>query len=155
MPPIIRRAGPEDVTTLVELMAEFYAEAAFRLDPDRARAAFGRLLEDERLGQVWLAELDARAAGYLVLVTCYSMEFGGLSGWVDDLFVRPGCRNQGLAGRLLDAVRRNGAASGLRALHLEAAADNAPAQRAYRRAGFAPVERQLLTLELAPPTHVR
>jgi GNAT superfamily N-acetyltransferase len=155
MSPIIRRAGPDEVATLVDLMTEFYAEAAFQLDPDRARAAFDRLFGDERFGQVWLAEQDGRAAGYLVLVTCYSMEFGGLCAWVDDLFVRPGCRNRGLAGRLLDAARRSGEAVGLRGLHVEAAADNAPAQRAYRRAGFVPVERQLLTLELAPPTHLR
>jgi ribosomal protein S18 acetylase RimI-like enzyme len=153
--PTVRLAEPADLSTLVGLMTEFYAESGYRLEPDRAGAAFDRLLRDGRLGQVWLVELDHHAAGYLVLTFCYSMEFGGLGAWIDDLFVRPAARNGGLAGRLLEVARRSAEAAGVRALHLEAAADNAPAQRAYRRAGFQTVERQLLTLELAEPTHVR
>jgi ribosomal protein S18 acetylase RimI-like enzyme len=155
MAPTVRRAGPDDIPALLALMTEFYAESGYRLDPERAGMAFDRLLGNDHLGQVWLVELAGAAAGYLVLTTCFSMEFGGLCAWVDDLFVRPAARNHGLAGRLLDAARQSAEAAGVRALHLEAAADNAPAQRAYRRAGFRPVERQLLTLELAEPTHVR
>lgn len=155
MMPDVRRAGPGDGPTLIGLMTEFYAESGYRLDLDRAGAAFDRLLRDERLGRVWLVELEAAAAGYLVLTLCYSMEFGGLCGWIDDLFVRPNARNGGVAGRLLEAARRSAQAAGVRALHVEAAADNVPAQRAYRRAGMRPVERQLLTLELAEPSHLR
>ena len=44
-------------------------------------------------------------------------------------------------------------ARGVRALHLEVAHDNDPAQGVYRRAGFASTDRQLLTLQLASPTH--
>jgi ribosomal protein S18 acetylase RimI-like enzyme len=151
----IRRATPQDVPALVALMTEFYAEAGYRLDRERARAAFDRLLDDEQLGQVWLSELAGAPAGYLVLTLCYSMEFGGLGAWIDDLYVRPSARNGGLAGRLLEAGRRSAEAAGVRAIHVEVAGDNAPAQRAYRRAGLRPVERQLLTVELAEPTHLR
>jgi GNAT superfamily N-acetyltransferase len=155
MPSTVRRAGPANTPGLLDLMTEFYAESGYRLDRSRAAAAFESLFQDPRLGLVWLVDLPDGVAGYLVLTTCYSMEYGGCCGWVDDLFIAPARRNQGLAGQLLDAARRQADAMGLRALHVEAAADNAPAQRAYGRAGFVPVERQLLTLELADPTHRR
>lgn len=77
-------------------MQEFYAEAGYALDPDRARTAFLPLLTSGQLGQVWLAELDGQVAGHLVLTFCYSMEYGGRSAFVDDLFVRPALRNRGV-----------------------------------------------------------
>lgn len=52
----MRTAVPNDESRLVELMAEFYAEAGFELDCEHAAAAFAALLADDRLGQVWLLE---------------------------------------------------------------------------------------------------
>ena len=75
---MIRAATATDVGTLVDLMAEFYAEAGYPLVRHRAAAAFGDLLADPRLGRVLLVERDGAVAGYLVLTFTFGMEFGGL-----------------------------------------------------------------------------
>src|SRR5438477_4808534 len=124
----MRQASEHDLADLLELMHEFYAEAGFPLNPDRARAAFLPLLVPGRLGEVWLAELDGQVAGHLVLTFCYSMEYGGRSAFVDDLFVRPTLRNRGVGRALVEHARAVCEELGVRAMHLEVARTNGPAQ---------------------------
>jgi GNAT superfamily N-acetyltransferase len=149
----MRQATPQDVERLVDLMAEFYGESDYPLNRKRAADAFNTLLSDERLGRVWIVEADSENVGYIVLTLGYSMEYGGRDAYVDDLFVRRSFRNAGLGTAALEEVRKFCQRIGVRALHLELARDNHPAQVVYRRAGFVDTDRQLLTLELAEPTH--
>jgi GNAT superfamily N-acetyltransferase len=149
----VRKASPADLETLVAMMTEFYAEADYPLNPARAREAFQVLLDDPGLGEVWLAQVEGREAGYMVLTFGYSMEYGGRDAFIDDLFVRPTYRRAGLGSALVGHAREVCAARGVRALHLEVGRDNSGARRVYQRAGFAGHDRQLLTLALAPPTH--
>ncbi len=46
----MRRASPDDIPLLVELMAGFYAESGYALNHARAVEAFASILADERLG---------------------------------------------------------------------------------------------------------
>jgi GNAT superfamily N-acetyltransferase len=93
---IIERAGDADIPALVELMSQFYAESSYALDREWAAASFAQLLQDEARGAVWIARRGTEAAGHIVLVLRHSMEFGGSTGVIDDLFVRPQFRRQGV-----------------------------------------------------------
>ena len=152
----IRSANLADVPALVALMAEFYTEAGFLLPTANATRAFRSLLADPRLGGIWLSapqEAGAPPAGYVVLTVAYSMEYGGLRGFVDDLYVRPFERGLGVAAALLGAVREACSARGVRALHVEVGPDNATARRVYARCGFVDSGHLLLTRALAAPVH--
>ncbi len=149
----MRKASTDDVQRLVALMAEFYAEAGYPVNHRRASEAFTALLADDRLGYAWFIQADSQDVGYVVVTLGYSMEYGGLDAVVDDLFVQPAYRGAGLATAALAEVREFCADRGVRAMHLEVARDNMPAQAVYRRVGFASTDRQLLTLRLAEPTH--
>ena len=150
----VKLATPADADTLVELMDEFYAESGYTLDRPHALEAFGALLADDRLGRVWLIRAGAVDAGYVALTFVYSMEFGGPAAIVEDFFVRAPHRNTGLGKAAMATVRAFCAEAGIRAVTIEVGRDNAAAQAVYRSAGFAPVDRQLMTLELADPTHL-
>ena len=149
----MRQASERDLPDLLALMREFYAESGYPLNPDRARAAFRPLLAAGSLGQVWLAEVDGEPAGHLVLTFGYSMEYGGRSAFVDDLFVRPALRNRGVGRALVGHARAICEGLGVRAMHLEVGRSNAAAQAVYRAVGFESTDRELLTLALAAPTH--
>jgi GNAT superfamily N-acetyltransferase len=58
----MRKALSEDIPRLVALMVEFYAEAGYPLNQQRAAEAFTTLVHDERLGQVWLIEARPETA---------------------------------------------------------------------------------------------
>jgi ribosomal protein S18 acetylase RimI-like enzyme len=152
--PIARTAGLADLPQLVALMVEFYAESAHALPADKARQAFAALLERADLGSVHLVEADGQAAGYAVLTVGYSMEYGGLRGFVDDLFVRPSMRQRGLATSLLDGIRREAERRSVCALLVETSTGNEPAQRLYRRAGFEDLGHPFLSQALLPPLHI-
>lgn len=64
------------------------------------------------------------------------MEFGGLDGFIDELYVRPGVRGRGLASEVLLTLPKALAEAGLKALHLEVDTQNAGAQKIYAKCGF-------------------
>jgi ribosomal protein S18 acetylase RimI-like enzyme len=150
----VRVADEDDIAALVELMADFYAESDYVLDPEAAVASFSRLQADPGLGQVWLVEDDGQPAGYIVLTVGFSMEYGGLRGFVDDLYVRPVFRRRGLATAALAELRRECVRREVRAVDVEAGPDNEAALEVYRRAGFTDTGRLLLAAPLASPVHI-
>ena len=149
----IRHATAADVPTLVALMTAFYAESDFPLPGGPAARAFEALLADPRLGGAWLAEVGGVAVGHVVLTVCFSMEYGGLRGFIDDLYVRPDARGQGAGARLLATARAAAAERGVRALHVEVGPENETARRLYARAGYVDSGHLLLSLPLAAPVH--
>ena len=149
----VRPATSNDIPALVELMAEFYGESDYPLPIDAATRTFSALLRDPKLARAWIMEADGAPAGYVVLTVAFSMEYGGLRGFVDDLFVRSAARGRGLAAQALSELRRTAEEMGVRALLVETGPDNAIAKRVYARAGFRDSGRALLTCELASPVH--
>jgi ribosomal protein S18 acetylase RimI-like enzyme len=135
----ISRAHTDDVEALLALMHDFYAEAGFALDRAIHAAAFTQLLSTPVLGAVWIARHDGAPAGHVVLSVRFTMEHAGLSGYVDDLFVRPEFRRMGIGRALLAAVASDCRARGCRALQVEVARDNQPALALYAAFGLRPL----------------
>jgi GNAT superfamily N-acetyltransferase len=149
----MRKASLIDVQQLVTMMAEFYSDSPYVLNPRRATAAFTGLLADERLGHIWIIQSNSKDVGYVVVTLCYSMTFGGIAAVVDDFFIQPPFRGAGLGKATMEEVRNFCASRGVRAIHVETGRDNAPALAVYRRAGFVDTDLAHLTLGLAEPTH--
>jgi len=151
----VREATAADVPALVALMRQFYAESDYPLPEAQAARTFERLLAQPAHGSVWMMCEEDVPAGFVVLTVAFSMEYGGLRGFVDDLFVAPAFRKRGLAGAALDALKRACVVRGVRALLVETSLENDSAVRVYRRAGFSETGRLLLSMPLATPLHER
>ena len=151
----VRPATAADVPVLVALMSEFYAEAGFSLPAAQAARTFERLLTSPAFGAVWLMLSEGVPAGFVVLTVAFSMEYGALRGFVDDLFVAPRFRRLGLGTEALAAVTHSCAERDVRALLVETSVSNEPAMRTYRRAGFQENGRLLLSMPLASALHER
>lgn len=151
----IERAGQADIPALVELMSQFYAESSYALDREWAGASFAQLLREEARGGVWIARRGTEPAGHVVLALRHSMEFGGLAGVIDDLFVRQQFRRQGvgsaLMSTLLDACRKLHVA----AVHVEVGSGNVAASALYQAFGLRghSTERETLTLQVGTEEH--
>lgn len=101
----MRRATPADLPALLDFESRLYAEdgtIAFARGP--AERALLELVHDERLGLVWFAECEGKAAGYLLLTWGFSIEFHGPIGIVDEVFVAPAERGRGLGASLFAAA---------------------------------------------------
>ncbi len=135
----VRRASGDDIGTLVGLMREFHAESDFPLDATRAARSFRTLLDDPALGAAWLAGNARDSAGHIVLCVRHAMEHGGPSAIIDDLYVRPPYRRQGVGSQLLCALLDDAQARGCCAVEVAVGAGNAPARALYARCGLAPL----------------
>jgi ribosomal protein S18 acetylase RimI-like enzyme len=144
---IVSVAASEDVGDLVGLMEEFYAESNYPLDHPWAGSALLRLISRPEWGRIWLARSGGGTIGHAVLAVRYTMEHGGLSGYVDDLFVRPAFRRQGVGRALLDALFRECHVRGCQSVQVEVGPNNAPALALYAAFGLMPHrdDRQLLS----------
>lgn len=151
--PSVRLAIEGDVPALVALMTVFYAESGFPLPAESAARTFRALIADPRLGHVLIMEVGALPAGFAVLTVSFSMEYGGLRGFVDDFFVAPEFRGRGVGAAALAEVERVGRAMGVRALLVEAGPDNDRALRVYRRHGFGETGHLLMVKPLAAAMH--
>lgn len=129
-------AGPEHLDRLLPLVTAFHAEEGIELDTEARRAALTPLLEGIPHGSLYLIGPPRAPIGYIIITFGWSVEFGGLDGFIDEFFIRLGVRGRGIATEVLLTLPRALAAAGLRGLHLEVRADNASAQRLYKRAGF-------------------
>jgi ribosomal protein S18 acetylase RimI-like enzyme len=148
---VARIATRADVPQLIDLMREFYAESAYPLDRDWAERALAHLIDGPVYGAVWIIEDTGVPIGHVVLAVRLAMEFGGLIGYIDDLFVRPGHRRKGAAQAGLDALFAECRRRGCRSVLVEVGPDNDAANAVYRRNGLLPGDdvRQTLRLVLA------
>lgn len=133
----VRLATTPDIPDLVELMQEFYAESSFPLDRAWAARSFSDLIAEPSRGAVWLMEVDGAVAGHVVLSVRFAMEFGGLIGYIDDLFVRPVYRRRGAGRAGLEALVAECRRRRCQSMHVEVDPGNLAACSLYRRFGFA------------------
>jgi GNAT superfamily N-acetyltransferase len=134
----IRLAVPLDSAALVPLVEQYWRfEAIEGFDAARVASLLERVLADAVLGRAWIATVDGKAAGYLLAVFVFSLEFQGLTAEIDELFVVQRHRSLGLGGRLLDAAEAHFRASGCTHVALQIGRDNEAARAFYQRRGFA------------------
>src|SRR5215831_6987622 len=84
----------QELPSLLEMMREFYAEQHMRFDESVARTAINRLLHSPQHGQIYLIFRGSALAGYFALTFCFSLEFHGRFGLLDELYLREPFRRQ-------------------------------------------------------------
>ncbi|WP_336337988.1 GNAT family N-acetyltransferase [Haloarcula brevis] len=148
----IATASMDDVDTVVDLwvrLAESQRAHGSHLFGDRNRTAVRESIVQRVVAEnVRIARIDGRAVGF-VMVTIDSgrYEQDETRGIVENIFVEPTHRGQGVGSELLDAAEEVLRQAGVDRLALEAMADNESARQFYRAHGYAPHR-----VELEKPT---
>ncbi|MEL6959566.1 MAG: GNAT family N-acetyltransferase [Pseudomonadota bacterium] len=132
----ITLAAPPDAPRLLPLIEAFHSEYGLSSTPESRDAALMPLLEGSPLGAVWLFGPTKAPTGYTIITFGWSMEFGGMDAFVDELYIRPAVRQRGLASEALRAIASSLADVGVTALHLEVDRADEATQRLYTRARF-------------------
>lgn len=142
-----KSAEISDEQILTELRHEFSELEPFPnpLDDETNRAIVRQLIENERLGKIWLILVDGEAVGYIVLTYGYSLEYAGRDALIDELYLRENYRGCGIGKQTIEFVSEFCRANGIRALHLEVEHENKTAQALYHKTGFVGHDRYFLT----------
>ena len=98
-------------------------------------AALRAIVANDSLVRAWLAEIEGRIVGYVVIALSFSIESGGRDGIIDEIFVVADARNRGLGHRILEMIEDEARSLGLMRLYLEVGHRNR-AIGLYRRAGY-------------------
>ena len=138
-------AAIADLPILLELVQEFHEGERLHFDETLDREVLANFVADAALGQLWLIMLESDAIGYILITFGYSLEYRGRDAFIDEFYIRPPYRRQGLGTQTLAFAEKACRELGIQALHLEADFNNPDAQRLYHRTGYQPHKRVLMT----------
>ena len=133
-------AKPDDIDRILPLVAAFHAEEAITLDEAARRAAIMPLLEGSPHGAVYIIGPARAPIGYAAVSFGWSIEYGGLDGFLDEIYIRPGVRGRGIGTEVLNALPKALAGAGMKAIHLEVHEGNQKARALYAALSFEPRE---------------
>lgn len=140
----LRIPEKSDVSAWLKMMQDYYSEDGHSWHEDRQSGAVDMLVQGGVPASAWLIEQDEVLCGYVVLTISFSLETGGMDGFIDELYICPDFRNKGLGGKVLEFVHEEARQQGLKRIYLEVEKGN-PAIRLYKRSGYNDHNRSLLS----------
>ncbi|WP_266157939.1 GNAT family N-acetyltransferase [Dyella silvatica] len=136
MPFQLRQATIHDLDRVAPLFdgyRQFYGQPA---DLPRARAYLAERFAHHESVILLAADEQGRGLGFTQLYPSFSSVRTVRTYLLNDLFVAPEARRQGVAEALLHAAVEHGRAMGVASLSLSTAHDNLPAQKLYESLGW-------------------
>ena len=151
MPITNDRATPADLDALLVLMRHMQIDDPWSepFNESIVRRNLAELLHNSTCGLIYLARDAQTPVGYLIICFDYSLEYRGKGAWIDELFVEPSHRGQGIGTQLLDLAETASREHDAKCLHLEVNLGNR-AIELYRRRGFVDHQRYLMSKWLQP-----
>ena len=145
MTQILHLATPDDTGKLLPMITAYHALEGINTDDDHRRTAIAPLLEGSPHGAIWLIGPKMSPVGYVAVTFGWSIEMGGLDGFIDELWIREKVRGRGMGSEAVSTLIKSLKAAGLMALHLEITQQNTRAEKMYGRLGFARRPHNLMT----------
>ncbi|WP_068115440.1 GNAT family N-acetyltransferase [Tropicimonas marinistellae] len=144
----LHMARKDDLPKLTGMVEAFHAEHGIVQDEETRLAALLPLLEGSPLGVVYIIGPRNAPVGYVAISFGWSIEMGGIDGFIDEIWIRPAVRDKGMGGEALSALIPALRDAGVKGLHLEVDRES-PADGFYERLGFERRDRYcLMTADL-------
>lgn len=150
-----RPAAMADQEALLRMMRNLAEQepGPYFFDEPAVREALRKFLASPDLGQSWVFFEGKTPVGYIVLTFGYSFEYHGRDSFIDELYIEPQYRRQGIGRRAMQFVEERARELGVNAIHLEVDQGNDRAAELYRRTGYLDHSRFLRTKWLKPGKH--
>lgn len=133
----IRAASKVDLDVIVAANLALAEESErLRLDPAKLREGVLKLLDGREPGQYWLAELDGRVVGQLLITFEWSDWRNRVVWWIQSVHVEPAARGTGVFRALYECMRRAAQTAGAAGLRLYVDTTNTRAQAVYAAVGM-------------------
>lgn len=138
------RARPDDVEALAAMFYEDMVDLGVDAELPALVDVAGALVQDERgVHHVRVARSETgEIAGCVVANEFLSLKFPGRALWIEELYVRPAFRREGIGRLLVEDLLAWAHAEGFRGVELEAYRMNTAASVLYRTLGFRRLARE-------------
>lgn len=143
-----RKARPEDIPAILDMMASYYGEDGYSFDREASQAVAAALIRNSALGALWVAAPDGKVVGYLAVTLGFSLEYRGADAFIDELYIAEEARGMGLGGEALRIAEGYCRANKVQALHLEVEQHRDRALELYRNFGFVDHDRFVMTKQI-------
>mgnify|MGYP001374688292 CR=1 FL=1 len=144
-------ARPTQLEELPSLVAAYHAFEDVGSSSEQRKSSVTKLLQDKRLGEIWLIRKLDGLIGYIAVCYSYSIEFGGRDAFIDEFYIEAAERGKGIGSMVLAEVSAFLRERDIVALHLEVDGTNERAKSAYARAGFSSRDKyHVMSLVLVP-----
>lgn len=134
----IRLATSDQRETIIEMINELWTYDDIVAERDNINRAVDLIFSQPSLAEIHLLYEGDEVAGYFILVTSFSIEYGGLYVILDELFVREPFRRRGLGRQIINFVLDRCREQGWLAIEAMADEKNKMAQYFYGSHGFVP-----------------
>lgn len=98
--------------------------------------------------KVFVAQKEGELIGYAIFVRSFSVEYSGLFGELDELYLLPDLRGQGIGTAFIGWIEDYARSVGCNFIDMVANFNNTKAQELYRRLGYQPLPRTTYVKEL-------
>jgi len=133
----IRAATAADIPALLALVEQYWIfEDIPGFDAGQLARVLARVFAESGLGSAWIALARGRAVGYLLAVYVFSLEHRGLTAEIDEYFVLPSARSQGIGEELLRLAEAEFVRRGCSNVSLQLGRGNDRARAFYRAHGY-------------------
>ena len=132
----VRRAIPTDQESVLELMRGYCQEVQTPLSDEHLLEALVPLISNKQLGDLLVAEQGEELAGYLVITWGWGIESGGAEALIDEMYVSPAYRNQGVGTLLMTEAQSRASSKDVKVIFLETEQNNPESRELYDRLGF-------------------
>jgi GNAT superfamily N-acetyltransferase len=135
----VRAATAADVPRIAALVQQYWIfESIAGFEQPRIESLLQDLLAAPQRGACWVAESAGQLLGYALAAFIFSLEHGGLTAEIDELFVTPAGRCAGVGSHLLEAAERDFETRGVVRIQLQLAVGNRRARAFYQGRGYFP-----------------
>ena len=144
---MIRPLNENDREIFISLLKEFYnSDAVIKPLPNSFYPEiFNKLLDTKSSAKGYLIESDGVVCGYGVINLTFSMEAGGDTLWLEDLYIRKDFRNKGLGKEYFNFIFSE--YKGVHRFRLEVEDANERAIKLYKSQGFEFLEYKQMILD--------
>ncbi len=136
MTQLLHLADEKSLERIESMVEAYHAFEDISSTPETRRDAILPLLKGSPHGAIWLVGPKIAPVGYVAVSFGWSIEMGGMDGFIDEFWVREKVRGRGMGGEALGALISSLQDAGVKALHLEISNDTTPARNLYKRLGF-------------------
>jgi GNAT superfamily N-acetyltransferase len=140
-------AAASDCCECARLLVEQLGEHGVDASMEELSRVLERVVADGH-GFILLARDDLRIVGVAYVATILSAEHCGLVAWLEELYVTPSLRSQGIGTALVTAILERARKMDIVAIDLEIDAGHSRAESLYRRFGFRRLDRSRWVREL-------
>lgn len=134
---MFRKFKPEDKDSFVKMSKEFYSsDAVSHSIPDENIVdTFELIVQGSPYVEGYIIECEGRLAGYAQLSLSYSTEAGGITLWLEELYIRESFRGKGIGAKFLQFMEDEKAGKIAR-IRLEVTTSNIGAIKLYKKFGY-------------------